>query len=61
MLRESLNPGGCLAYWMAIPSLKLEMALKKTGFNLEEHAMPAHEDSEEMTHRIYVARLSSSS
>jgi spermidine synthase len=58
LLRESLNPGGCLAYWMAIPSPKLEMALKKAGFNLEEHAIPAHEHSEDTIHRIYVARLS---
>ena len=57
LLGESLNPGGCLAYWMAIPSPKLEMALKKAGFNLEEHAIPAHEHSNETIHRIYVARL----
>ena len=61
LLRESLNPGGCLAYWMAIPSPRLEMALKKAGFNLEEHPMPSHKDDEEMPHRIYVARLNSPS
>ena len=61
LLRESLNPGGCLAYWMAIPSPKLEMALKKAGFNFEEHPMPAHEFDEEAIHRIYVARLRASS
>ncbi|MGJ8677580.1 MAG: spermidine synthase [Akkermansiaceae bacterium] len=57
LLRESLNPGGCLAYWMAIPSPKLEMALKKAGFNLTEHPAKSHEESEEAQHRIYVARL----
>lgn len=56
-LRNSLNPGGCLAYWMACPSPKIEMAIKKAGFNLEEHPMAPHQDSNEMWHRIYVARL----
>lgn len=59
LLRESLNPGGCLAYWMAVPSPRLEMALKKAGFNLQEHPAKSHEQSEEAKHRIYVARLSS--
>ena len=59
LLRESLNPGGCLAYWMAVPSPKLEMALKKAGFNLKEYPAKPHEESEETWHRIYVARLSS--
>ena len=59
LLRESLNPGGCLAYWMAEPSPRLEMALKKAGFDLKEHPAKPHEDSEETWHRIYVARLSS--
>ena len=59
LLRESLNPGGCLAYWMAEPSPKLEKALKKASFNLEEHPAKHHEQSEEARHRIYVARLSS--
>ncbi|MDC0087946.1 hypothetical protein OAI07_00225 [Akkermansiaceae bacterium] len=58
-LRESLNPGGCLAYWMAIPSPKLEMTLKKAGFKLTEHPAQSHEDSDETPHRIYVARLPS--
>jgi len=58
-LRESLNPGGCLAYWMAIPSPRLEMSLKKAGFNLEEFPMSPHRYSDEMVHRIYVARLDS--
>ncbi len=57
LLRESLNPGGCLAYWMAAPSPKLEMALKKAGFSLIEHPAKTHEQSEEAVHRIYVARL----
>lgn len=57
LLRESLNPGGCLAYWMAIPSPKLEMALKKAGFTLTEHEAKSHEESEEAKHRVYVARL----
>lgn len=59
LLRESLNPGGCLAYWMATPSPKLEMVLKKAGFDLTEHHAKPHEQSEETWHRIYVARLSS--
>ena len=59
LLKESLNPGGCLAYWMAIPSPKLEKVLKKAGFHLEEHPAKQHEDSDEARHRIYVARLPS--
>lgn len=59
LLRESLNPGGCLAYWMAAPSPRLEMAIKKAGFDLTEHPAKPHEQAEEAWHRIYVARLSS--
>ena len=59
LLRESLNPGGCLAYWMATPSPKLEMAIKKAGFNLTTHVAKPHEHSDETWHRIYVARLAS--
>ncbi len=59
LLRESLNPGGCLAYWMASPSPRLEMVLKKAGFDLTEHHAKPHEQSEETWHRIYVARLNS--
>ena len=58
-LRDSLNPGGCLAYWMARPSPRLEMELEKAGFDLTEHFVSSHEQSDEMKHRIYVARLSS--
>ncbi|MCH7228165.1 spermine synthase [Haloferula sp. A504] len=56
LLRDSLNPGGCLAYWMAEPSPRLEKALKKEGFHLEEHPAKPHEQSDEARHRIYVAR-----
>ncbi len=56
-LRNSLNPGGCLAYWMAEPSQKLVSALKAAGFKLTEHEAKASEDAEENWHRIYVARL----
>jgi len=59
LLRKSLNPGGCLAYWMAEPSPKLEKVLKKAGFTLTEHLAKHHEEAEETWHRIYVARLSS--
>ena len=59
LLRESLNPGGCLAYWMAVPSPRLEMVLKKAGFNLTAHPAKPHEQSEDAWHRIYVARLNS--
>jgi hypothetical protein len=44
---------------MAVPSPKLEKALKKANFNLTEHPAKSHEDSEEAWHRIYVARLDS--
>jgi spermidine synthase len=59
LLRDSLNPGGCLAYWMAEPSPRLEMAIKKAGFKLTTHLAKPHEDSDETWHRIYVARLAS--
>ncbi len=59
LLRDSLNPGGCLAYWMAEPSPRLEMAIKKAGFKLTTHLAKPHEDSDETWHRIYVARLDS--
>lgn len=56
LLRDALNPGGCLAYWMAEPSPKLEMVLKRAGFSVTEHLAKSHEDDEEAWHRIYVAR-----
>ena len=58
-LRDSLNPGGCLAYWMARPSPKLEKALEQAGFVLTAHFVSSHEESDELKHRIYVARLNS--
>lgn len=57
LLQDSLNPGGCLAYWMAEPSPKLEKVLKKAGFCLKEHLAKPHEEADEAWHRIYVARL----
>jgi spermidine synthase len=59
LLGDSLNPGGCLAYWMAEPSPELERALKKAGFTLKEHSAKESEGADEARHRIYIARLSS--
>lgn len=59
MLRKSLNPGGRLAYWVAEPSPKLEMVLKRAGFSVTEHLAKHHEDAEEAWHRIYVATVES--
>jgi hypothetical protein len=59
LLKKSLNPGGCLAYWMAEPSPRLEMAIKKAGFKLTTHVAKPHEHSNETWHRIYVARMNS--
>ncbi|MGB6221068.1 spermidine synthase [Haloferula sp.] len=57
LLKESLNPGGCLAYWMAVPSPRLEKVLKKAGFQLQQYPARPHQQSDEERHRIYVARL----
>ena len=59
LLRDSLNPGGCLAYWMAEPSPELENMLEKAGFTLKTHSAKESDAADEARHRIYIARLSS--
>ena len=59
LLKDSLNPGGCLAYWMAEPSPELENVLEEAGFTLKIHSAKESDKAEEARHRIYIARLTS--
>jgi spermidine synthase len=55
-LKASLNPGGCLAYWLGAPLPRFIKALKQAGFSVEETKTKPHERSKQMRHRIYLAR-----
>lgn len=55
-IRESLTPGGCVAYWFSEPSPRFEKSLRKTGFQVEAHSAKPHERSKRARHCIYVAR-----
>jgi spermidine synthase len=55
-IREALAPGGCVAYWMALPSPDFVRSLGKAGFTVEEHLAKPHEKSKRPRHRIYIAR-----
>lgn len=55
-LKGSLNPGGCLAYWLGAPFPRFVKALMKAGFVVEETKTKPHERSKQMRHRIYLAR-----
>jgi len=55
-LKGSLNPGGCLAYWLGAPMPKFVKSLMKAGFHVEETKTKPHERSKQFRHRIYVAR-----
>lgn len=55
-IRDSLAPGGCVAYWLALPNADFVRGLTKAGFTVEEHLAKPHANSKKPRHRIYVAR-----
>ena len=55
-IRQSLKPGGCVAYWLAESTPAFEKSLKKAGFQVEEFAAKSQEKSKRARHCIYVAR-----
>ena len=55
-IRDALAPGGCVAYWLALPNADFVRGLNKAGFTVEEHLAKPHANSKRPRHRIYVAR-----
>lgn len=55
-IRAALVPGGCVAYWLALPNADFVRGLNKAGFTVEEHLAKPHEKSKRPRHRIYIAR-----
>ena len=55
-IRDALAPGGCVAYWLALPNADFVKGLNKAGFTVEEHLAKPHANSKKPRHRIYVAR-----
>jgi hypothetical protein len=55
-IRDALAPGGCVAYWLALPNGDFVRGLNKAGFVVEEHLAKPHANSKKPRHRIYVAR-----
>lgn len=53
--KRALRPGGCVAYWLAMPSPKFEKALKRAGFKVQSFAAKPHEKSKRTRHCIYLA------
>lgn len=54
--RAALRPGGCAAYWLAVPMPSFAKSLRKAGFQVEELLAKPHEKSKRARHAIYVAR-----
>lgn len=54
-LRDSLRPGGRVAFWAAGEEPGFEKRLQRDGFLTERHSVKAHERARKATHRIYLA------
>jgi len=54
MIRESLRPGGRVAFWAAGEEPGFEKRLQRDGFFTERHAIKAHERAKKAIHRVYV-------
>ncbi len=59
MIRESLRPGGRVAFWAAGEEPGFERRLQRDGFKTERHAIKAHERAKKAIHRVYVGERSS--
>jgi spermidine synthase len=55
-VRNALAPGGCVAYWLALPTPDFVKSLNRAGFQVEEHPAKAHANSKRPRHCIYIAR-----
>ena len=55
-IRKALVPGGCVAYWLALPTPSFEKCLMKAGFRVELTMVKPHEKAKRARHGIYVAR-----
>ena len=53
--KQALRPGGCVAYWLAMPTPKFEKVLRQAGFSVESFAAKPHEKSKRTRHCIYLA------
>lgn len=53
--KRALKPGGCAAYWLAMPTPKFEKALERAGFTVQSFAAKPHEKSKRTRHCIYLA------
>lgn len=53
-IRESLRPGGRVAFWAAGEEPGFERRLQRDGFRTERHAIKAHERARKPIHRVYV-------
>ena len=54
-IRLALKPGGCVAYWLAMPTPSFEKGLKKAGFVVQSFPAKPHEKSKRTRHCIYLA------
>jgi len=55
-IRAALAPGGCVAYWLALPNADCGKSLNKAGLVAEELRAEIHANSKRPRHRIYIAR-----
>lgn len=57
MIRESLAPGGRVAFWAATEEPGFEKRLKRDGFiKTERYMIKAHERAKKPVHRVYVGQ-----
>lgn len=57
MIRDSLAPGGRVAFWAAAEEPGFEKRLKRDGFvKTERHVIKAHERAKKAIHRVYVGQ-----
>lgn len=53
--KQALKPGGCVAYWLAMPTPSFEKGLKRAGFSVQSFPAKPHEKSKRTRHCIYLA------
>ena len=55
LIYAALRPGGCAAFWSAMPDAAFEKALTRAGFAATAHRCRAHVDSGPW-HTVFVGR-----
>ena len=58
LIARSLNPGGQVAFWSAVPEPDFVVALSRAGFRTRAVAAKASESSKRAQHVIYLAEVS---